>query len=126
MDDVTISLLAPAPRAGVDGWIEPQVERIRFNADRMGVGLGRLVRSRPAQGGDWLIAVDRRDREGPVEDDVALAGIVLAFERLGLRPAVFVSTGRRAVAHSRRPSPTGPPSTPRDRPRARRTRPSSR
>jgi hypothetical protein len=105
MYDMMISLLAPAGRQRVDAWVEQQVDRIREACGPSGVLLGRLVKAHPAQGGDWLIKVDRRARSGPPERDVALAAIVAELEWLGLRPAVFVSTGRvPRLAETRRRS----------------------
>ena len=106
MYDLMISLLAPAePRHEIDHWVEQQVERLRDAGKPHDLLLGRLVRARPHRGGDWLIKVDRRTRPGPPENDVVLAAIVIDLERLGLRPALYASTGRRkTLADARRPS----------------------
>ena len=100
-----ISLLAPADPHEIDGWVEEQVERLREAGKPHNLLLGRLVRARPHQGGHWLIKVDRRERTGPPEQDTILAAIVIDLERLGLRPALFASTGRqKSLADARRPS----------------------
>lgn len=105
MYELMISLLAPAEPHEIDEWVEEQVQRLRDAGEPHGLLLGRLVRSRPQQGGHWLIKVDRRARAGPPEKDVVLAAIVIDLERLGLRPALFAATGRpRTLADARRPS----------------------
>ena len=103
MEDVVISLLAPrgAPPRSNAPWVEEQVERLRARARGLGVQLGRLTPSRPSQGGDWLIKVDRDDRDKPLENDIVLALIVRDMERLGLRPCVFVITRERGAPRSR-------------------------
>ena len=124
MYDLMISLLAPAEAHEIDPWVEEQVKRLRDAGKPHDVLLGRLVRARPHRGGDWLIKVDRRARAGPPEQDVVLAAIVIDLERLGLRPALYASTGRpRTLAEARRPS--HPPARPAERhgQRARRSPP---
>jgi hypothetical protein len=103
MDTVMISLLAPkkvSPQR-IDPWVAEQVYRLRSRWLISGVGFGELRRSSPSKGGHWLIDLDLRARSGPLERDVALAGIIVDLARLGLRPQLFVLTpGRR---HERRP-----------------------
>ena len=94
MNEAMISLLAPvgvAPQQ-IDMWVEEQVYRLRTRWRISGVGFGELSRSTPSEGGHWLIDLDLRARTGPLEKDVALAGIITDFERLGLRPELFVTT----------------------------------
>ena len=99
MNAVMISLLAPAGVAPeqIDMWVEEQLYRLRSRWRISGVGLGALTRSCPSEGGHWLIDLDLRARTGALENDVALAGIVTDFERLGLRPELFVRTGDREL-----------------------------
>ena len=100
-----ISLLAPAKVSPdrIDAWVDEQVYRLRSRWRISGVGIGELRRSSPSQGGHWLIDLDLRARTGPLEQDVAVAGIIIDFERLGLRPQLFVlAPGRR---HERRVRP---------------------
>ncbi len=125
MDDLTISLLAPAEAHEIDPWVEEQVERLREAGKPHDLLLGRLVRARPHRGGDWLIKVDRQARAGPPEQDVVLAAIVIDLERLGLRPALYAGTGRpRTLAEARRPSHPPARLTERHGQRARRSPPS--
>ena len=93
MNDAMLSLLAPVgvePQE-IDMWVEEQIYRLRSRWRISGVGFGELRRSCPSEGGHWLIDLDLRARTGPLENDVALAGIVTDLERLGLRPQLFVS-----------------------------------
>lgn len=92
MNEAMLSLLAPvgvAPQQ-IDMWVEEQVYRLRTRWRVSGMGFGELRRSSPSEGGHWLIDLDLRARTGPLEKDVALAGIVTDLERLGLRPQLFV------------------------------------
>jgi hypothetical protein len=66
------------------------IERLRIEALEIGVRLGRIGRSTPAQGGDWLIELDRRAGDPPLEEDVALATVLTELGILGLRPNLFV------------------------------------
>ena len=93
MNDAMLSLLAPAGVAPqeIDIWVEEQVYRLRSRWRVSGVGIGELTRSSPAEGGHWLIDLDLRARTGPLEKDVALAGIITDLDRLGLRPELFVA-----------------------------------
>jgi hypothetical protein len=107
MDEVVISLLAPVASQRVQRWVEEQVDGLRAQGRASGLRLGRLAASSPAQGGDWLIAVDRVDRDVALEDDIALALILTDMARLGLRPQLFVisrepGTRRSRDAHSAR------------------------
>lgn len=102
MNEAMISLLAPvgvAPQQ-IDIWVEEHVYRLRSRWRISGVGIGELTRSSPSQGGHWLIDLDLRARTGPLEKDVALAGIITDLERLGLRPQLFVVTGERGARRS--------------------------
>lgn len=102
MEDVVISLLAPAPPARCDArWVEEHVDRLRAQARRLGVQLGRLTPSRPSQGGDWLIKVERDDPDTALEHDITLALIMSDLGRLGLRPCLFVITRERGARRSR-------------------------
>jgi hypothetical protein len=105
MDQVMISLLAPtnvSPER-IDAWVDEQVYRLRSRWRISGIGIGELRRSSPSKGGHWLIDLDLCARTGPLEQDVAVAGIIIDFERLGLRPQLFVlAPGRR---HERRVRP---------------------
>ena len=97
MNEAMISLLAPvgvAPQQ-IDMWVEEQVYRLRSRWQISGVGFGELTRSSPSEGGHWLIDLDLRARTGPLEKDVALAGIITDLERLGLRPQLYA----RAASH---------------------------
>jgi hypothetical protein len=92
-DGAMISLLAPvgvSPEE-IDEWVEERVYRLRARWRFTGVGIGRLTRSCPSEGGHWLIELDLRARTVPPSRDVALAAIVTDLERLGLRPRLFVS-----------------------------------
>ena len=125
MYDLMISLLAPGEPREIDHWVEEQVERLRDASKPHDLLLGRLVRSRPQQGGHWLIKVDRGTRLGPPEKDVLLAAVVTHLERLGLRPALFASTGRtKKLVEARRPSHPPARLTERHGQRARRSPPS--
>lgn len=102
MEDVVISLLAPAaPPQRNAPWVEEQVERLRAQARSLGVQLGRLTPSRPSQGGDWLIKVERDYRDTALEHDITLALILTDLDRLGLRPCLFVITRKPATRRSR-------------------------
>lgn len=99
MHEAMISLLAPAGVAPeqIDMWVEEQVYRLRSRWRISGVGFGELRRSCPSQGGHWLIDLDLRARTAPVEKDVAVAGIITNFERLGLRPQLYLRTASHAA-----------------------------
>jgi hypothetical protein len=101
MEEVVISLLAPVAPQRVQRWVEEQVECLRAHARANGVRLGRLVRSTPAQGGDWLIAVDRDDRAVALEQDVVLAAILTGMATLGLRPYLYVISREPGAGRSR-------------------------
>lgn len=90
MDQTVISLLSPTRDGKLDGWVEVEIERLRIEALEIGVRLGRMGRATPAEGGDWLIELDRRAGDPPLEEDVALATVLTEFEILGLRPNLFV------------------------------------
>ena len=101
MDEIVISLLAPVAPQRVHRWVEEQVDGLRAQASGGGVRLGRLVPSSPSQGGDWLIAVDREDRDGALEDDIVLAMILTDMAILGLRPRLFVIAREPGARRSR-------------------------
>lgn len=102
MEDVVISLLAPVPPPRRKArWVEEQVDRLRAQARSLGVQLGRLTPSRPSQGGDWIIKVERDHRDKPLEQDITLALILTDLARLGLRPCLFVITRERGTRRSR-------------------------
>lgn len=102
MEDVVISLLAPVPPPPRKArWVEEQVDRLRAQARSRGVQLGRLTPSRPSQGGDWLIKVERDDPHTALEHDITLALILTDLARLGLRPCLFVITRERGTRRSR-------------------------
>ena len=107
MDEIVISLLAPVAAHRIQRWVEEQVDELRAQASASGVRLGRLVPSSPSQGGDWLIAVAREERDGPLEDDVALAMILTDMAMLGLRPRLFVVAREPAARRSRDPHSSG-------------------
>lgn len=112
MEDVVISLLAPAPPPRRDTrWVEEHVDRLRAQARSLGVQLGRLTPSRPSQGGDWLIKVERDDCDIALEHDITLALILTDLASLGLRPCLFVITRERGTPRSREAhrSPTDAP-----------------
>jgi hypothetical protein len=90
MDEVVISLLEPLAIEKTERWVEEEVDRLRELARPRGIRLGPLERSTPAQGGDWLIPVDRLVEDIPLEKDVVLAGIVIEMAWLGLRPHLLV------------------------------------
>ena len=101
MDTVVISLLAPVAPGRIERWVEQQVDELRAQAQANGVRLGRLTRSTPARGGDWLIKVDREDRAAALEDDLALGLILTDMAVLGLRPELLVISGERSGRRSR-------------------------
>ena len=101
MDEIVISLLAPVAPQRIQRWVEEQVDELRAQGSGSGVRLGRLVPSFPSQGGDWLIAVEREDRDGPLEDDFALAMILTDMAILGLRPRLFVISREPGARRSR-------------------------
>ena len=101
MDDIVISLLAPVSPRRIQRWVEEQVDGLRAQASAGGVRLGRLVPSSPSRGGDWLIAVDRGDRDDALEDDIALAMILTDMAILGLRPRLFVIAREPGARRSR-------------------------
>lgn len=90
MEEVVISLLAPVAAPPVQRWVQEQVDELRAQGRADGMRLGRLVRSTPIQGGDWLITVDREDRDVALEEDLALGLILSDLAALGLRPCLFV------------------------------------
>lgn len=101
MDEIVISLLAPVAPQRIQRWVEEQVDELRAQASASGVRLGRVVPSSPSQGGDWLIAVEREDRDGALEDDIALAMILTDMAILGLRPRLFVIAREPGARRSR-------------------------
>jgi hypothetical protein len=101
MEEVVISLLAPVPAQRVQRWVEEHVDGLRARALARGVRLGRLARSSPARGGDWLIAVHRDDRAMALEQDVALASILTELATLGLRPHLYVISREPGAPRSR-------------------------
>jgi hypothetical protein len=107
MEDVVISLLAPVEPQRVQRWVEEVVDGVRAQARASGVRLGRLVRSTPAEGGDWLIDVHREDRSVELEQDVLLATIMTGMALLGLRPYLFVISREPGARRSREAHPSG-------------------
>jgi hypothetical protein len=101
MEEVVISLLAPVAPQRVQRWVEEQVDGLRAHARAGGLRLGRLARSTPAQGGDWLITVDREHRSVALEHDVALASILTGLAIMGLRPCLFVISKDPGARRSR-------------------------
>jgi hypothetical protein len=90
-DEILISLRAPVSREKIERWVEEQVDRLRDAAWSRGVRLGPLWRGWRARGSDWLIEVDRRDRNVELDDDLALASVLMDMELLGLRPQLLAS-----------------------------------
>ena len=90
--EVMIALRAPVSREKIEFWVEEQVGRLRDVAWSRGVRLGPLWREWRSQGPDWLIEVDLRDRNVELDDDVALASVLLYMELLGLRPQLLMSS----------------------------------
>ena len=90
-DQVMISLRVPASREKVERWVEEELDRLRDAAWSRRIRLGPLWRGWRAQGPDWLIEVDLRDRNVELDDDVALASVLMEMELLGLRPQLLVS-----------------------------------
>ncbi len=90
-DEVVISLRAPVSRETVERWVEEQVDRLRDAAWSSRVRLGPLCPGWRTQGPDWLIEVDLRDRNVDLDDDVALASVLMEMELLGLSPQLLVS-----------------------------------
>lgn len=101
METVVIALLAPVTSSSMERWVERQVDELRAKGRATGVLLGPLARSTPAQGGDWLIKIDREDRSAALQDDVALGLILTDLAILGLRPQLFVVSGERRAGRSR-------------------------
>ena len=90
-DEVLISLRAPVSREKIEPWVEHQLDRLRDATWSSGVRLGPLWRGWRAQGPDWLIEVDLRDRNVELDDDLALASVLMDMELLGLRPQLLLS-----------------------------------
>ena len=106
MDKVMISLVAPVSRHKIERWVEEQVDRLDGEARASGIRLGRLAPGRLAQGGDWLVDVDRGDRDGRLEGDTALASVLTSFALLGLRPRLLVASLRERsdIPHAHAPT----------------------
>ena len=102
MGEVMIALRAPVAVKTVESWVEQRVERLREAAWSSGVRLGRLWPAWQAQGADWLIEVDIRDRAVRPEEDLALDSVVREMALLGLRPQLLVSAPQdsSATAHT--------------------------
>ena len=105
-DQVMIALRAPVWREKIERWVEEELDRLRDAAWSRRIRLGPLWRGWRAQGPDWLIEVDLRDRNVPLHDDVALAGVLLDMELLGLRPQLLVSSPPERSAPVRAHPPT--------------------
>lgn len=101
MDTVVIALLAPVAPSRIERWVEAQVDELRAQGEANGVRLGRLTRSTPERGGDWLIKVDRDDHATALRDDLALGLILTDMAVLGLRPQLLVVSGQRSGRRSR-------------------------
>ena len=123
METVVIALLAPVTPSSMERWVERQVDELRVQGQANGVMIGPLARSTPAQGGDWLIKVDREDRSAALQDDLALGLILTDLAVLGLRPQLFVISGERRGGRSRDVHRSGADGR---RPSARHTRPDCR
>ena len=105
-DEVMISLRAPVSRETIEPWVEEQVEGLRNAAWSSGVRLGPLWPGWRAQGADWLVEVDLRDRNVALDDDVALASVLMNMELLGLRPQLLVSPLRESSGPAHAHAPT--------------------
>ena len=90
VDGVAISLVAPVSISKVERWVKEQLDLLRDNASSSGVRLGHLSPAREGHGADWLVEVDLRDRDVPLEEDIALASILVDLQLLGLQPQLLV------------------------------------
>lgn len=106
MDEVTIALRAPVSAKAIERWVEEQVDRLRDAAWASGVRLGPMWQAWRAQAADWLIEVDLRDRSVALDDDLALASVLIDMELLGLRPQLLVSPLRQSSAPAQVHAPT--------------------
>ena len=97
-DEVVIALRAPVSREKVERWVEEQVDRLREAAWSSRVRLGPLWPGWRTQGADWLIELDLRDRKVELDDDVALASVLMNMELLGLRPLLVSSPPGRTAS----------------------------
>ncbi len=126
MEQIVISLLAPVTAKRIQRWVEEQVDGLRAQGQASGIRLGRLTPSRPSQGGDWLIEVDRQDRDMALEDDVALAAILTELAAMGLRPHLFVISRELGARRTRDAHSAGAGTGAARRQLARHTRPACR
>ena len=109
MGEVRIALRAPVSAKAIESWVEDQVDRLRDAAWSSGVRLGPLWPGWRARGPDWLIEVDLRDRNMALDDDVALASVLVDMELLGLRPQLLVSPLRESSGPAHIDAPTVQP-----------------
>jgi hypothetical protein len=101
-----ISLRAPVSRERIEQWVDEQVDRLRDAAWSRRVRLGPLWPGWRAKGPDWLVEVDLRDRNVELDDDVALASVLMEMELLGLRPQLLMSPSRESSGPAHVDAPT--------------------
>jgi hypothetical protein len=90
VDEVTISLVAPVSISKIERWVKGQIDRLRDQASPCEVRLGHLSPAPQGHDADWLVEVDLRARTVPLEEDIALASILLDLQLLGLQPKLLV------------------------------------
>ena len=93
MNQVMISLTAPVSTGKIEPWVNEQLERLRREANARGIRVGRLAPVCLPHGADWLVGVDRADRDVRLEDDAALNLVMTDLALLGLRPQLLVASG---------------------------------
>ena len=96
LDEVAIALVAPVSVSKIERWVKEQIDLLRDHGGSRGVRLGHLSPAREGHDADWLVEVDLRDRDVPLEEDIALASILVDLQLLGLQPQLLVpSRGAR-------------------------------
>ncbi len=92
MVKATISLRAPVSADKMEGWVAEQIDRLRDESRDSGVRVGRLSAALPPQAADWVVEVDLHGRDVPLEDDMALARLLMDIDALGLRPQLLLTS----------------------------------
>lgn len=103
MDQLLVSIRAPVSGAQARRWVSGQVDLLREKARADGIDVGPLWPAWRAQAEDWLVEIDPGVRDVPLDEDIALASLLLDMQVLGLRPELLSTESAPAPGLSLQP-----------------------